>query len=182
LPRDSHRGPETRLFWHALNRGELSKSNESGVNSVASQVFTSAEGKPSIYESAIPPTATGQLDRIVFARLSSLGFRPVLCSDAVFIHRAYLDLIGTLPTAQEAREFIQDPDAKHKCTALINHLLERDEFADCWATRCDVVPGLRPLRGLRRLADHSQEPVVYAVDCQPCLVLAARSRHHPQTG
>jgi len=81
---------------------------------VASQASAMAEGEPSIYESATPPTATNQLDRIVFARLSSLGFRLVLCSDAVFVRRAYLDLIGTLPTAQEAREFIQDPDAKNK--------------------------------------------------------------------
>jgi hypothetical protein len=102
---------------------------------VASHASAMAQGEPSIYESATPPTATNQLDRIVFARLSSLGFRPVLCSDAVFVRRAYLDLIGTLPTAQEAREFIQDPDAKNKRTVLIDRLLERDEFAAYWAMR-----------------------------------------------
>ncbi len=100
---------------------------------VVSQAFASAGGEPSIYEGATPPTATGQLERIVFATLSSLSFRPVLCSDAVFVRSAYVDLIGTLPTAQEAREFIQDPDAMHKHAALIDRLLERDEFADYWA-------------------------------------------------
>ncbi|MGD0044905.1 MAG: DUF1549 domain-containing protein, partial [Isosphaeraceae bacterium] len=102
---------------------------------VAALASALAEGEPSIYESATPPTPTNQLDRIVFAKLSSLGFRQVLCSDAVFVRRAYLDLIGTLPTAREAREFIQDPDAKNKRTALIDRLLQRDEFADYWAMR-----------------------------------------------
>jgi len=102
---------------------------------VASHAAAMAKGEPSIYESATPPTPTNQLDRIAFAELSSLGFRPVLCSDAVFVRRAYLDLIGTLPTAQEAREFIQQPDAKNKRTALIDHLLQRDESADYWAMR-----------------------------------------------
>jgi hypothetical protein len=64
-----------------------------------------------------------------------LDIQPVLCSDAVFVRRAYLDVIGTLPTAEEAREFIRDPDTKNKRRALIDRLLERDEFADYWAMR-----------------------------------------------
>lgn len=118
---------------------------------VAAHASALAEGEPSIYESATPPTPTNQLDRIVFAKLSSLGFRQVLCSDAVFVRRAYLDLIGTLPTAREAREFIQDPDAKNKRTALIDRLLQRDEFVDYWAMRWGDV-----LR--RRAADQGGVP------------------------
>ena len=57
------------------------------------------------------------------------------CSDAVFVRRAYLDVIGTLPTAQEAREFIEDPDTKNKRHALIDRLLERKEFADYWSMK-----------------------------------------------
>ena len=60
---------------------------------------------------------------------------PCLCSDAVFVRRAYLDVIGTLPTAKEARDFIQDPDTKNKRRLLIDRLLERDEFADYWAMK-----------------------------------------------
>ena len=59
----------------------------------------------------------------------------MLCSDAVFVRRVYLDVIGTLPTAKEASEFIQDPDTKHKRRMLIDRLLERDEFADYWAMK-----------------------------------------------
>ena len=59
----------------------------------------------------------------------------MLCSDAVFVRRAYLDVLGTLPTAKEARDFIQDPDTKNKRRLLIDRLLERDEFADYWAMK-----------------------------------------------
>ena len=93
------------------------------------------ETTPNVYESAVPPKAAGQIDRIVFAKLSSLDIQPVLCSDAVFVRRAYVDVIGTLPTAEEAKAFIDDPDTKSKRTALIDRLLERDEFADFWSMK-----------------------------------------------
>ncbi len=91
---------------------------------------------PNVFESSATPKPAHRLDRIVFAKLSSLKIRPVLCSDAVFVRRAYLDVIGTLPTAQEAREFIQDPaDMKNKRRDLIDRLLNREEFADYWAMK-----------------------------------------------
>lgn len=99
---------------------------------MAVAVATAAE--PSIYESPTPPAAAGEIDRIVFARLESLNIQPALCSDAVFVRRVYLDLIGTIPTAQEAREFIQDADPQ-KRGKLIDRLLERPEYADYWAMR-----------------------------------------------
>ncbi len=88
-----------------------------------------------IYESHIAPDPAGEIDRLVFARLASLGVKPVLCSDAVFIRRAYLDVTGTLPEAAEVREFLKDPDARNKRRALIDRLLEREEYADYWAMR-----------------------------------------------
>jgi hypothetical protein len=77
----------------------------------------------------------GQIDKLVFAKLSSLGIQPVLCSDAVFVRRVYLDVIGTLPTAKEARDFLADPDAANKRRRLVDRLLDRDEFADYWAMK-----------------------------------------------
>ena len=88
-----------------------------------------------VFESPTPPVPVSQLDKIVFAKLSSLGIQPVLCSDAVFVRRVYLDMIGTLPTAQEAKDFIENPDAKNKRRILIDRLLDRDEFADYWAMK-----------------------------------------------
>ena len=94
-----------------------------------------AETAPNVFESPVPATPASQLDKIVFSKLSLLGVKPVLCSDAVFVRRAYLDVIGTLPTAKEAREFIEDTDVKNKRRLLIDRLLARDEFAVYWAMK-----------------------------------------------
>ena len=88
-----------------------------------------------VFESPLPPQPTGRIDELVFANLARLNVQPVLCSDGVFVRRAYLDVIGTLPTAQEARAFLQDPDTANKRSRLIDRLLERPEFADYWAMK-----------------------------------------------
>jgi len=87
------------------------------------------------FETAAPLAAHGRIDELVFDRWQKLAIQPAYpCSDEVFLHRAYLDVIGTLPTAGEAAQFLADKDP-HKRSALIDRLLERDEFADYWAMR-----------------------------------------------
>jgi hypothetical protein len=62
-----------------------------------------------------------------------------MCSDQVFIRRVYLDVIGTLPSHFEVQKFLQVP-RPNKRTALIDILLQRDEFADYWAMKwCDLL-------------------------------------------
>jgi hypothetical protein len=78
---------------------------------------------------------TNYVDRHVFAKLRVLRMLPSpVCSDSVFLRRAYLDTLGILPTAEETRAFLSDarPD---KRTRLIDRLLERPEFADFWALK-----------------------------------------------
>ncbi len=53
------------------------------------------------------------------------------CSDSEFVRRAYVDTIGTLPTAEEVRRFLADTSAD-KRDQLIESLLARDEFVDYW--------------------------------------------------
>jgi hypothetical protein len=55
-------------------------------------------------------------------------------ADHEFIRRAYLDLLGLLPTAEEARQFVADKDSQ-KRSKLIDQLLERPEYADLWALK-----------------------------------------------
>jgi hypothetical protein len=92
------------------------------------------------FESAAPLSAQSPIDARVFDRLKRLDIPPAnLSSDAVFLRRAFLDIIGTLPTAQEASDFLADP-APAKRAALIDRLLDRPEFADYWAMKwCDVL-------------------------------------------
>jgi len=81
-------------------------------------------------------TATkSSIDSLVFARLEFLGLKPAgLCSDSVFLRRVFLDLIGTLPTEAEARQFLRD-SSPSKRASLVERLLQRDEFADFWALK-----------------------------------------------
>lgn len=81
-----------------------------------------------------PPEAN-YIDRHVFAKLRSLRMNPSeLASDSVFLRRAFLDALGVLPTADEARDFLADgrPDKRAR---LIDQLLQRPEFADWWALK-----------------------------------------------
>ena len=81
------------------------------------------------------PHENNYIDKHVFAKLHSLRMNPSeLCSDTVFMRRAYLDLLGILPTADEARAFLAD-QRKDKRVRLIDELLERPEFADFWALK-----------------------------------------------
>ena len=81
------------------------------------------------------PTPEGEIDRLVFKQLERLNLHPApRCSDAVFVRRAYLDVIGTLPNTVEARNFILD-SAPDKRRVLVDRLLGRDEFADYWANK-----------------------------------------------
>ena len=81
------------------------------------------------------PGWDGPIDKLVLDRLQRVGIKPAtVCSDAVFVRRVYLDVIGTLPTAREAREFIKD-ESTDKRSALIDRLLQRPEFSDYWAMK-----------------------------------------------
>ncbi len=93
------------------------------------------EGITNVFENPAAPVPESQLDKLVFAQLTRLNLQPVLCSDAVFVRRAFLDVLGTLPTSEEAKAFIEDPDTKNKRRLLVDKLLERDEFADYWAMK-----------------------------------------------
>ena len=73
------------------------------------------------------------IDEHVVAKLSELRLEPSpQCSDVVFVLRAFLDVIGTLPTPAEVREFLAD-ETEGKRDRLIESLLARPEFVDFWA-------------------------------------------------
>jgi len=88
-----------------------------------------------IFEIEGPLTARNRIDELVFARWRELNIQPAnLCSDSVFLRRAWLDATGTVPPAEQALAFYdsQDPDRR---AALIDQLLEREEFTDYWAMK-----------------------------------------------
>lgn len=92
------------------------------------------------FEASSWPVPETRVDAILAAarrRAGVEGARP--CSDEVFLRRAYLDVIGVLPTAAEARAFLEDRRPGRR-GALLDALMEREEFADLWALRwCDAL-------------------------------------------
>ncbi len=88
------------------------------------------------------PTPANFIDELVFAKQKELQLTPAaVASDEVFLRRVFLDTIGTLPTPEEAREFLdsKEPDKRAK---LIDKLLDREEYALFWAMKwADVLRG-----------------------------------------
>ena len=81
------------------------------------------------------PPARNYIDEHIFAKLRTLRMNPSeLCADEVFLRRAFLDLLGLLPTPEQARAFVADA-RRDKRTRLVDQLLERPEFADFWALK-----------------------------------------------
>ena len=73
------------------------------------------------------------IDELVDHKLQKLNIQPsALCDDATFLRRVHLDLIGTLPTAEEARKFLEN-QSQDKRQKLVERLIKRPEFADYWA-------------------------------------------------
>jgi hypothetical protein len=72
------------------------------------------------------------IDDLVAAKLKRLNLPPSpRASDSEFLRRAFIDTIGTLPTADETRAFLADT-APDKRDRLVESLLARPEFVDYW--------------------------------------------------
>ncbi len=81
------------------------------------------------------PDERTDVDRHVFAALRGLNLRPSPpCTDSEFLRRVYVDVLGVLPTADEARAFLADtrPDRRGR---LIEQVLRRPEYASVWALK-----------------------------------------------
>jgi hypothetical protein len=78
--------------------------------------------------------ATAAVDAHIDARLAEEGVRPAARSDdSEYLRRVYLDVVGTVPTADEVESFLADrsPDKRAK---VLEVLLAGPAYADYWAT------------------------------------------------
>ena len=69
-----------------------------------------------------------RIDDVLAARWAAAGVRPVaVADDGEFLRRVSLDLIGKIPTAAEARDFLDDP-SRDKRRALVERLLDSPAY------------------------------------------------------
>ncbi len=75
------------------------------------------------------------IDQLVNAKLRKLRIDPSpLCSDEEFLRRAYIDLVGLLPSVEEYERFMND-SSPDKRARLIDELLGRKEFTELWVSK-----------------------------------------------
>jgi hypothetical protein len=72
------------------------------------------------------------IDTLVNENLHKLRIVPSgICSDEEYIRRAYIDVVGLYPKADDIRKFLADANPK-KREALIDELTQRKEFTELW--------------------------------------------------
>jgi hypothetical protein len=75
------------------------------------------------------------IDRLVHEKLMKLRITPSpVCSDEVFLRRAYLDIVGLLPTREEYDRFLTRTEP-NKRELLVDELLGRKEFVEIWVMK-----------------------------------------------
>ncbi len=71
---------------------------------------------------------TARIDAVLAARWAQANVTPaVIAADGEFLRRVSLDLIGKIPTAAEARDFLDDP-SNDKRLALVERLLDSPAY------------------------------------------------------
>ena len=114
--------------------GEATVSARYEGNFASCGVLIPVEGEvpASVYEE-LP--RSNFIDGLVWEKLQKLGLTPSApASDATYLRRAFLDVIGRLPSPDEARAFLAD-ESPDKRARLVDQLLERPEYADFWANK-----------------------------------------------
>ena len=75
------------------------------------------------------------IDTLVHNKLKKIRITPSgVCDDNTFVRRAYLDIIGVLPTPEAVKAFVADksPDKRSK---LVDDLIARPEFVRMWVMK-----------------------------------------------
>ncbi|MCH8807558.1 MAG: DUF1553 domain-containing protein [Planctomycetes bacterium] len=116
----------------AKDPGEAFVMARFGTFAVVAQIVVVAD-QPFEWPQNVRPF--NYIDEAVHAKLRKMRVRPsAVASDEVFLRRAYLDILGLLPTPAETEHFLRDA-AAGKRARLIDELLQRPEFPEVWAMK-----------------------------------------------
>ncbi|MCC6798145.1 MAG: DUF1549 domain-containing protein [Candidatus Hydrogenedentes bacterium] len=117
----------------AADQGEGYVMARYGSFAVVSKVIVIPQGLTMAWPEDAKPV--NYVDDFIFDKLKKLRVLPAAtCDDQTFIRRAYMDILGILPTAEETRAFLADT-AADKRTKMVDTLLQRPEFNELWAMK-----------------------------------------------
>lgn len=106
-------------------------------------VMVRYQSQVAVFRAAIPlgaevahlPPAKNFVDEWVFKKWKSVGIPPSgICDDGTFIRRVTVDIAGRLPTVEETKRFLADPNP-NKRDYWIDTLLESSDYADYFANK-----------------------------------------------
>jgi hypothetical protein len=142
----------TRLAAYESNESEMAYTNNNGQIEVLDTpgdvaVMVRFQGQVTVFRASIPLgikvtnllPAKNFIDGHVFNKLKKLGIpSSALSEDAAFARRVFIDITGRLPTAAQARKFIEDK-SPNKRNALIDFLLDSPGYGDYFANKWAMV-------------------------------------------
>jgi len=140
----------TRWSQYQSNDPEVAVATEAGQVRAAglpgqAAIMARYQGRVAIFRATVPLAhgeesaadfaSSNPIDRLASKQWRALGIAPSAdCSDAEFIRRASLDILGTMPTGAEIRAFVALP-SRDKRARLVDRLLERPEYAAYFAIK-----------------------------------------------
>jgi hypothetical protein len=97
------------------------------------------------------PTANA-IDQFVVAAWQAAGLKaaknpPPVCDDATFVRRAYLDVIGVIPTVVEVNRFLADRSPQKRAKLVDQLLGRRAEYAVHWTPFWEDALASQPVLG-----------------------------------
>lgn len=132
------------LAYRRLNKQELAKADSAKIRELQPDSKSTAKKKDDdaevpmfkVASKGVDPKRRGdvraaaeQIDKFVAANYAKYKIQPnAKTTDAQFVRRIYLDIVGTIPTYQQTVKFLtsKDPD---KRAVLIDELLSSDGYA-----------------------------------------------------
>lgn len=156
---DGRQEDVTRWAQYQSNDTEVASVADGGLvesreMSGQAAVMARYQGQVAVFRATVPFGKTPEsypafptqnlIDAAALKQWKALGIVPSEpCTDAEFIRRASIDIIGTLPTSEEVKAFLADSDP-NKRAALVDRLLDRPEYANFFAIKwADVLRNKR---------------------------------------
>ena len=116
----------------AGQRGEAFIQARFAEFNVGSQVMVIPKGLPYKWPEV---AAYNYIDEAVYSKLKKLRLLPSdVCDDATFIRRAFIDIVGTLPTPEDLAKYNAEPASRRR-ERLVDQLLARQDFAELWVMK-----------------------------------------------